>query len=406
MAYDITRLKADLEGTLHGTTNNQITNLDGVIDRAARQLILDVDPQETKRIVEFTNPIFSSVYDYAVPVDLKGNKVIDIRPQVNRTTQDVYLQKYNQNFDVQKGWLPANDFTIQFNTAIKTIRINSPFLQQGVIINLADSITQNGTWVVGGGAQTLTVDNVNYVAGSGSLKFNLAAGLASGFLENSTFETVDLTNHLNQSTLFLFTYLPTASSVSSVELRWGTDAANYYTRTTTVTQQNTAFQNGWNLLAFNWAGSTVVGAPDPSSIGYLRVIWNYNATLQTGMRLNNTISQLGSILEIEYYSKFLFRDFATGAFQETVTSDTNLINLDTESYNLLLYQVVLMAVQQSFGQDSSYDTTYFATAYREGIERYKAMYKSELQKPQITYYGIPKPGYTKYVNSNGWGANY
>ncbi len=50
--YNVQDLKNDLTGILHGTTTNQIQNLDGVINRAARQLLLDVDPQETKRIVE------------------------------------------------------------------------------------------------------------------------------------------------------------------------------------------------------------------------------------------------------------------------------------------------------------------------------------------------------------------
>lgn len=402
MAYDITKLKADLEGTLHGTTLNQITNLDGVIDRAARQVLLDVDPQETKRIVEFTNPIFTQVYDYAIPNDLKGNKVVDIRPQVNRLSQDVYLQEYNQAFDISKQIALSNDFTINFNTGIKTIRINSPFLQQGILINPASSISGDGTWSTLNGAQNLTADNVNFVYGGGSLKFNLAAGQVVGSLVNSNFPTVNLSNQLNQSTLFIFTYLPLASAVTSVELQWGTDSLNYYTRTVNVTQQNTIFQNGWNLLAYNWAGSTVVGAPNPSSIGYLKVTWNYNGTLQTGVRLNSIVSRMGSILELEYYSKFLFRDFLTGAFQETVTNNSNLINLDTESYNILFYQVALMCVQQALGQDSMYDTNYFVQNYKEAIERYKAMYKSETQKPQSDYYPMPQRGYARFINGNNW----
>lgn len=403
MAYDITNLKADLEGVMHGTTNNQITNLDGVIDRAARQLLLDIDPQETKRILEFVNPIFTQVYDYAVPVDLKGNKIIDIRPQVNRTSNDVFLQQYNQGFDITKTLSLSDDFTIQFNTGQKTVRINAPNLQPGILINMAANINDNGTWNVSGGAQNLLVNNINYVAGGGSLQFNLAAGFVAGSLENSTFTKINLSNVVNQSTLFLFTYLPLASAVSSVELRWGNDALNYYSRTVTVNQQNTVFQNGWNLLAFNWAGSSVVGIPNPSSIGYLKITWNYNSTLQTAVLFNNVVSRLGSILEIEYYSKFLFRDAVTGAFQEKVSSDSNLINLDTESYNLLFYQVALMSVQQALGEDSTYDTNYFTNNYTNGIARYKALYKSEIQKPQGTYYSTPQAGYTQYIGNNRYG---
>ena len=84
MAYSVQTAKNDLAGVLHGTQLSQIQNLDGVFNRAARQLLLDLDPQETKRVVEFTNPIFNTVFDYPIAADVKGNKIIDIRPQVRR----------------------------------------------------------------------------------------------------------------------------------------------------------------------------------------------------------------------------------------------------------------------------------------------------------------------------------
>jgi hypothetical protein len=68
---------------LHGTTLSQVENISGVFNRAARQLLLDIDPQETKRIEQLASPIFYQVYDYAPPADLKGQKIIDIFPQVN-----------------------------------------------------------------------------------------------------------------------------------------------------------------------------------------------------------------------------------------------------------------------------------------------------------------------------------
>src|ERR1700741_5041477 len=102
MAYSVLTLKNDLSGALHNTTNNEIANLDGVIDRAARQLLLDVDPQETKRTLEFVTPIFNTVYDYPIADDVKGNKIIDIFPQTQRIPRDVWAQTYNQAFDVAK----------------------------------------------------------------------------------------------------------------------------------------------------------------------------------------------------------------------------------------------------------------------------------------------------------------
>ena len=81
-------------------------------------------------------------------------------------------------------------------------------------------------------------------------------------------------------------------------------------------------------------------------------------------RINLVECILGTILEYEYYSKYLFRDAVTGAFQETVTDDSNLINLDTESYNLLFNLTTFLAVQQQQGLDAMfYDGNFFGQAY-------------------------------------------
>lgn len=402
MAYNIQALKADLEGVLHGTTNNQIQNLDGVIDRAARQLIMDIDPQETKRQMEFVAPIFNSVYDYPIAADLKGNKIIDIYPQVNRLPWDIWLQAYNQAFDVAKQNLFSlvNMFTINFNTSLKTLRINAPFLNAPVIINQIEAIATNGTWAAGGTASSLAVNNTNFAQGAGSLQFNATTGAA--YIENSTMSAVDLSTVVNQSYLFVWVYVPTASNLTSVDLRWGSSSSNYYHYTTTQTQQGTAFVNGWNLCQFPWVNATTVGSPNSASISYGRVTLNLTASA-AGCLVNGMDSILGTILSYEYYSKYLFRDASTGAYQETVTDDSNLINLDTESYNLLFNLVAYFASQQQQGLDAEfYDGGFFKNQYDAGVLRYKAMYKSELQDPQSTYYAMPNTSYNRFGRGANW----
>lgn len=396
MPYNVQTLKNDLTGVMHGTTLNQVQNLDGVINRAARQLLLDLDPQETKRILEFTSPIFNTVTDYAIAPDVKGNKIVDIRPQVNRLPRDIWLQSYNQAFDIAKENIYNSQdlFTINFNTGIKTIRINAPFLNPPVIIDQIEAIAENGTWATGGTASNLSVNNSNYVQGAGSLQFDVTTGAA--WIENSTLMAVDLSEVVNQAYLFTNVYVPTASNLTSIELRFGSSSSDYYTATVTQTQAATVFQNGWNLAQFIWANMTSVGSPDASAITYARITLNVTASM-TGCLVNGLNSILGSILSYEYYSKYLFRDAITGAFQETVTDDSNLINLDTESYNILFNQVGFLVAQQLQGLDALfYDASFFAQAYQDGIARYQAMYKSEVQKPQGSYYAIPNTRYNRF----------
>lgn len=401
MSYSITTLKNDLSGVLHGTTNNQIQNPEGVIDRAARQLLLDCDPQETKRTLEFVNPIYNTVFDYPIAADVKGNAIIDIRPQVQRLPGDIWLQSYNQAFDIAKQniFSSTDMFTMNFNTGIKTIRINAPFLNPPVILNNADNTTDNGTWTAGGTASNLSTNNTNFVQGSGALQFDVTVG--AGYIENSTMSALDLTADLNQSSLFVYVYVPTGTNLTSVNLRWGSSSSNYYSSTVTLNQNGVAFQNGWNLCQFIWSSASVVGSPDVTAINYVRITLNMTGT-NTACLVNGVNSILGTILAYEYYSKYLFRDAITGAFQETVTDDSNLINLDTESYNLLFNLVAHFAGQQQQGIDATYyDGQFFMTEYQNCLAKYKLRYRSEIQKPQSVYYYQPNKSITRFIG-RGW----
>lgn len=402
--YTIASLKSDIIGILHNTVSNQITNFNGLISRGARDVLADVDPQETKRILPITGTVFQSVYDYAAPVDLKGNRIIDIFPQVNRQLWEQYAQVYNQTFDVWKSWNCQENFTVLFNTAIKTLRLNAPQAPPSTLLNAVDAISDNGTWVTGGNASGIATDNVTYAANNGSISFNLSAGGAgsTGYVENSTMTPVNLTSLLNQGTLFLYVYLPTATDFSNVILRFGSSSANYYQVTATATQSGTAFQTGWNLLAFPWLGATVVGSPVVSAINYIRVTYTYDGTAQTAVRLNEIFVSLGMILNIEYYSKYLFRT-AAGVFQETVTDDTNLINLDTESYNLLTYKCAQLAVQQQQGLDASfYDGPLYDKYYADRLARYNALYRSEVVVPVSSYYTMNTPRRNTTPRTRNW----
>lgn len=405
MAYDITKLKSDLEGIAHGTTINQVTGIDNLINRAARQLLLDVDPQETKRIVPLGAQLFEQVYDYPLPVDVKGNKIVDIAPQVDRRLSDQFSQTYNEAFDVNKARNGFPLFTVNFNTAVKTVRI-SKNLVVPIIINNADQINDNGTWTVGGDATNLTQDNINFVVSSSSLRFDITGATGISFLENSTMAAVDLTRDLNQGVEFDWIYASDPTNLTSVELRWGSSSGDYWTNTVTTSWVQTFFETGWNQLGFPWEGATVVGSPDVTNVQYLRITFNTTVGIPIyNMRINGFSSRLGSIYNIEYYSKYIFRSPITGAFQETVLTNSDLINLDTESYNLLTYQCAVLMAQQQQGSDSNFDYGFFEKKYQEALARYKSMYKSEILKPKLMYYQRTNNNFRRWFGIGPNGGN-
>lgn len=399
--YTVATLKSDLTAALHGTTLNKVQSVDRLIERAASTLLLEVDPQETIRIGQLTSPIFNQVYEYTLPVDLKGNAIIDIRPQANRTLLDRYLQEYNQNFDIRKWYTLQPNFTINFNKGQKSIRIDNNLILSGIMLNSADTITGNGTWVASGGATNLVQNNLLYTNGVGSsISFDTTSGPTTATLTNSTMNPLDLTDGYLQAHQFLNSFMNPASKFSQIELRFGSDASNYYLETFTTTQSGTAFENGWNLMDGDWSSATVVGTPDYTSIGYLQVTWTYDGTVITDVALNQIWSRLGVISEIEYYSKYMFQNSSTGAFQETITDDSNIINLDTETRNLMFLLVGKYAIQQIQGQDALfYDSNFFSESYDRALSMYKGRYKSQTQKPRSTYYYQPNPSNQNY---SGW----
>lgn len=392
MSYPVQTLITDLGSVTHGTKTNKIPNLYGHISRAARQVLLDVDPKETQRIVQLSQ-VFNSVFDYAAPVDLKGDRIIDLRPQAGRQPYEIFTQGYSMDFDAWKSMSTEDKLLTQWNTGVKTLRIQAPTLTAPVV--LTDTGTLTGVSLLDDAAN-LSLDTVNNVAGSGALVFDLNDAGINAQVSTTLPTPLDLSAHLNVSTLFLWVYLPNAASVSQIALAWGSSATDLYINGTSVTQQGTALQNGWNLLAIPWNGAIVEGTPNPAKINTALVAVEYTGVAQTGVKVDYITSALGYIFEMQYYSKYLFRDPSTNAFQETVmdtTDNAKLINLDTESYNLLFNKTAYYIAQALQGADAAYDATFWDSEYDNALKRYRALNPAEAIVKTATYYQIPRNGY-------------
>lgn len=378
---NISTVKAEMSAIMHGTTMNNIVYPYGIFNRASRQLIQDIDLYETKKTVSL-GTIYNGVYSYALPSDLKGNKIIDIKPQSNRNG-DIFVQNFGQNFDISKG--TDNKFNIKLNAGVKTIQISAPALLPPTVITNASSINDGGTWT--GTVTDIRNNSINFIK-NGSIEFDILG--ATPTIYNETLSSIDLSDHEDQSSLFYYVYIPNASALTSLVFKWGNSDSNYWTCTATTTQENTAFQNGWNLIKCNWDSATEVGTPDSTAVNYVSITLNTDGTAQTGCKINYITSNLGQILEADYYSSYFFKDSITDAFKETVTSDEDIINLETENINLFLYLVASYSSQQILGANASYDVKYYETKYLDAKIKYQATNKSEFQKVSQPYYKMNK----------------
>lgn len=399
--YTVANAANELTGILHGTSLNQITDLTDVWNRAARRVIQDVDPAETKMDIQF-GQVFDGVFDYPLPTDVKGNKIIDIYPQANRQLGDNFGQTYNKNFDLWKNFTLVPDFTTRYSGGNRTIRINATDLHTGIQINAAASVTGNGTWAATGNASNIQTDNQYFTDGaSGSVSISLnQTGVvgSTGTVANSTMGSVDLSTQYNNGTEFYWVYLPLASSITSVSLQLGSSTGNYYQFSAQTTDyRGNNFINGWNLIGALWSTATIVGTPVNTTINYIATTFTYDGTLQTQVRINQFWSRLGVIFNINYYSKYLFMDSATYAFKAATTTNNDYINLDIDGFNLFLYAAAIEAVQQQQGLSATFfDDPTLESKYSDALAEYQSKYKSEIIKPSQPYYTTPSQGYRRF----------
>lgn len=394
MSFSVSEAKSELESMLHGTTLGQVVNINGVFNRAARQLMLDIDPQETKRIAPMSSPIYYNIFNYSLPVDVKGNKVSDLIPLQNNSKRDVIHNTYNQYFDVNKNWTPVDNFTIINDTNNKYIRID---YNNKSLTSVIDQVTEVGSWVASGTASNLAVNTEVTNNQLPTLSFDATTGV--GILTNANLQPIDLSNHNNQGCNFFTLYIPVSTSFTSTTIKVGSSAANYYV-SAPLTKQFNGFniESGYNQFGVTFANMTKVGNPDLTKITYVQISVTVSADCYD-ICFAQIQNSLGFLFNMQYYSKYLFRDNITLAWQEKVTDDANLINLDTESYNLFLYQAAFLCVQQALGQDAGYDTNIFLDKYNSALTRYKRIYKSELSKPKNVWYQLPRRGYNGILGS-------
>lgn len=373
--YSITQIKSDLSAVLHGTTLNKVQNIDGLLLRASRQVLTDIDLKETVRKSTFT--LYKDVYDYTCPTDIKGNKIIDIYPVNNDYNGSIYSQRYNQAFNRSASSDGVNnDLNYDYNQYARVIKINAKRLPDPIVIDKAVSVTSfTGT------VTNIIADTINYKENDASIRFNASTGQ---FIQKTFAKPLDITSHFNLSTLFFYVYV--SNTVTSLEFRLGFDLSNYYKWTITTDSLGLALTEGWHTIKLDWANDVIVGSPTASIINSFSIYFT-TATPITA-NINNVTSNMGKRYEMSYYSENMFRNNITGAFESAPSSDSSFINASNEGYNLLLNQVALYAVQQVQGASQSEDASFFVNEYTRVLNKQKQEYKSQIQKPQSYYYKI------------------
>jgi len=392
--YTISDVRNAVARHLHGTTANQITDFYGVCYDAACAIQGKVDAEETRRTVQLASLLYPVAYQVACPSDLKGVAVIDIRPTGTRDRSDVPVQVRSQDFDRMKAAVMNGTlFEVHHDTGVKTLNVAIPKRNVLLVCDCATPVS-NGLWQAVSGVASLGSSAVYKIAFGSALQV-VTDGSGDAVYENATLQSIDLFLYEAQGVVFQWKYCqPGLALPTSYGLRWGSSPTDYWSNSATAQWDGTAFREGWNLVGFEFVGAAVTGTPDSSKITYLRETVGLAPGPATTFYVGPAYASLGAVYDLEYYSKFLFRD-STGAFKDRPTSNTDVLNLDTDSYPLFVNRLGMLCAQQQQGKDSASDLAFFAAEYKEAEEAYYRKYPSQSQKAQSSYYRVKRGGQSR-----------
>lgn len=400
--FTVGQLKTKITPKLHGTTISRLGDIYGSIGEAAFNVLSRIDPYTTIRRTRIENAIYDKVYNYTAATDLKGpSKVIDIRPIGERSPQDTIVGSYSRQFDTKK----YNDrFTIEVINGVKTLRVAKK-LTARTVLHRCDSTTLEGTVTASGDANSLATDNLDFVSGDRSLKFNLDGLTGQGILTFALDNAIDLSDMEDLGALFHWIKFPDASRITSFVLRFGSGSGAYSPITITAPHDRASYEsNAWLLNRYDWedAGADT-GTPDFENVDYIQIVINYSiGTALSNVKVDNITAALGQVFEMVYYSNCMFRD-TTGATYKTVpTADSDVVLIDDNDINILIYELLMILGQEIKGKNMKVDYAYADVRLNgnpkngnrdDGLySLYESQYPSQAIEHQEDYYNFASIG--------------
>lgn len=358
-----------------------------VANRAVREVLSDIDMRSMIRKSALSPNLFNSFYEYTCPTDMKSEKVTDIKPQIDRGKYDYWRLTTPEEFDRLKGtegtdeygdpvsiskgtqWRGENLVAISSRDFVRKLLLSRPIDDTSVTI---DGLNAVGDWVLFGDGTNLTADSSNYVKGSASINWDItaAAGTTAGIAKTFT-DTFDVSAYYSLGYAFVWAYVTSATNLTNYILHIQSSSGNYITITVTTNNEGASFYAGWNLLRFNFANLSATGTLDQDACNYVALYMTKDAAKvsETDYRFDNLVLKIGDHYNVIFYSKYGWQS-STGTYLEDATTTTDLLNCDTDEYNLIIEKTAQFMEEhlKNFGEADKHEARY---------ERKKAKYITE-----------------------------
>lgn len=334
---------------LSGLDLNDVTDLNGAIERGIRNLIQRAKIPEGTGRQQIT--LYDRVYDYASPSGLFASEIADLRPQgMSRSPWDFAIKKPESDFDRTKKWL-TNGYrlTTEYNQGTQILRIANAKATAAIML---DDMSVTTGWTASGNASSLAQDKTVYYEEPSALRFSLAASGSLGIL-TKTISPQDLTAYQGVGVGFLAIRMPSATAINSVTLRLGSSSANYYSVTSTTGFVYSFMGNYWFLVPFDLSTASTTGTPVITAMNYLQLRFAYSGIAVTNFYVGGLFIALPSPHELLYQTAYIFQN-STGTIGGSITDDNDTLLLNDATYNIALHEAANeIELQQSGGRATS-----------------------------------------------------
>jgi len=377
MNYRVSDLKNDLAGKLHGTNLDKLFNPNGLIENAGREVVKDLDLEETRRkselpFVYLDDPLL------ALPSDMNKKKFV----RINIAGQDDFKLVLSNTKNNQE-----ENIDIKYINGFKAMEVEGVEVPEGLQLIDFDSSAD----LTGSNIDDIKRDPYDYIQGTGSVSFRQVAPGPFSITANGL--SLNLIGHMNESSFYMFIKIPPKGNLAQFKIKAGTDALNCFEITTTRTVYGTGFVDGWNLVKLDWRDAVNTGIPDPTNINFIESSFgDVSGLALTGWKVDAITSNIQDQSEIEYYSKYLFIS-EEGVLSPRISSDDNALVIQ-EGYDLLLYKLCELASQQvhDYGyKPGASESYYWKGKYEKEKMNYVQDMPSSAKRPTTNYYKKRKP---------------
>lgn len=375
--YRVSDLKNDLAGKLHGTNLDKIFNVYGLIENAVREVLNDIDLEETRRKSELPF-VYLDEPLLALPTDLNKKKFVKIN--INGANDFKLVLSNTKNN-------PEATVDIKYYNGFKAMDVTGVEVPEGLQLIDFDSIDG----ITGDNVTNIKRDLYDYIQGLGSVAFDqVDSGVfnitASGL-------SLDLIGHTDESSFYMFIKIPPRGKLSQFKIKAGTDDLNYFEITTTRTVYGTEFIEGWNLIKLDWRDASYIGTPDVENIEFITCHFgDVSGLALSGWKVDAITSNVENKSDIEYYSRYLFIN-EDGILSPRITSDETSLVVQ-EGYDLILYKLCQLASQQQHDyayKPGSSEAGYWSSKYAQEKIKYIKDLPSSSKRPTTNYYKRRKP---------------